>query len=70
MMKKLNLKDFGSETFRALGTKSFHDLFNYTINDVKSLGPNIAEKFLDRINEIKELYSSSSMNETPTKLQY
>lgn len=53
MMKKLNLKDFGSETFRALGTKSFHELFNYTIKDVECLGPNTGEKFLERINEIK-----------------
>ena len=53
MMKKLNLKDFGEETFRSLGTRSLHQLFNYTYEDVKSLGPNTADKFLERINEIK-----------------
>lgn len=54
MMSKLNLKDFGEETFRYLGTTSLHQLLNYTYDDVKSLGPTNAEKFLSRINEIKE----------------
>lgn len=53
MMSKLNLKDFGEETFRALGTTSLHQLLNYTFDDVKSLGPVTAEKLLERINEIK-----------------
>lgn len=53
MMAKLNLKDFGEETFRALGTTSLHQLLNYTYDDVKSLGPITAEKLLERINEIK-----------------
>lgn len=53
MMSKLNLKDFGEETFRALGTTSLHQLLNYTYDDVKSLGSVTAEKLLERINEIK-----------------
>lgn len=53
MMSKLNLKDFGEETFRFLGTKSLSQLLNYTYEDVKELGPLTAEKLLMRINEIK-----------------
>lgn len=53
MMAKLNLKDFGEETFRALGTTSLHQLLNYTLEDIKILGPLTAEKLMDRINEIK-----------------
>lgn len=53
MMSKLNLKDFGEETFRVLGTKSLSEMLNYTYEDVKILGPLSAEKFVDRINEIK-----------------
>lgn len=53
MMDKLNLKDFGEETFRFLGTKSLTELLNYTIEDVKSLGPMTSEKLIDRINELK-----------------
>ena len=53
MMAKLNLKDFGSETFRFLGTKSLSQLFNYTFEDVKALGPISGEKLLQRINELR-----------------
>lgn len=53
MMAKLNLKDFGEETFRFLGTKSLSELLNYKYDDIKELGPTTAEKLLDRINEIK-----------------
>lgn len=53
MMDKLNLKDFGEETFRLLKTSSFSELMNYTVDDVKELGPNTANIFIDRINEIK-----------------
>ena len=54
MMDKLNVKDFGEETFRTLNTKSISELFNYKYNDLVILGPNNAEKFLERINYIKE----------------
>lgn len=53
MMSKLNLKDFGEETFRALSTTSLHQLLNYTYDDIKMLGPVTAEKLLSRIDEIK-----------------
>lgn len=53
MMSKLNLKDFGEETFRTLGTKSLTQLLNYTYDDLKVLGPTNAQLLLDRIEEIK-----------------
>lgn len=53
MMSKLNLKDFGEETFRVLGTNSLSELLRYTYEDVKNLGPLTAEKLIARINEVK-----------------
>lgn len=53
MMDKLNLKDFGEETFRFLGTRSLTQLLNYTFEDVKGLGLITAKKLLERINELK-----------------
>lgn len=53
MMAKLNLKDFGEETFRLLKTSSLSELMNYKYDDVACLGPNTSEAFLARINEIK-----------------
>lgn len=53
MMSKLNLKDFGEETFRLLKTESLSQLLNYDISDVSCLGPNTSELFINRINEIK-----------------
>lgn len=53
MLSKLNVKDFGEETFRFLKTKSLTELLNYTYDDVKCIGPLNAEKFILRINEIK-----------------
>lgn len=53
MMSKLNLKDFGEETFRLLKTSSLSELLNYKYDDVACLGPNTSEAFLTRINEIK-----------------
>lgn len=53
MMDKLNVKDFGEETFRTLGTRSLNELLNYTFDDVKCLGINNAAKLLQRIEEIK-----------------
>ena len=55
MMAKLNLKDFGEETFRSLGTKSLSQLLNYSYDDIKSLGPTNADKLLSRINELKSI---------------
>lgn len=54
MMDKLNLKDFGEETFRLLKTKSFSELMSYTKEYLSNyLGDITADKLLDRINEIK-----------------
>lgn len=53
MMDKLNLKDFGENTFRFLGTKSFTQFMNYSYSDLEALGPINAQKLIDRINEIK-----------------
>ena len=53
MMSKLNLKDFGEETFRFLGTKSLSQLLNYSYNDVKGIGEVNAQKLLSRIEELK-----------------
>ena len=53
MMAKLNLKDFGEETFRALGTTSLHQLLNYKFEDVEFLGHLTALKLIERIEEIK-----------------
>ena len=55
MMAKLNLKDFGAETFRSLGTTSLAQLMSYTYDDIKCLGPANAEKLLQRINELKSI---------------
>ncbi len=52
MMDKLNLKDFGEETFRTLGTQSLTQLLNYTLEDVVILGPGNGAKLLQRIGEI------------------
>ncbi len=55
MMAKLNLKDFGEETFRVLGTTSLSQLLKYTYDDVRNLGPLTAEKLIARINEVKTI---------------
>lgn len=55
MMDKLNLKDFGEETFRSLKTSSLSQLLSYTYDDLKHLGPVIATKMMARINEIKTM---------------
>ena len=53
MMAKLNIKDFGEETFRTLGTKSLAELLNYTYDDVYYIGETNAKKLLSRIEELK-----------------
>lgn len=53
MLKKLNIKDFSSETIRALGATSFHDLLNYDTNYlIDKLGTVNGQKFKIRMNEI------------------
>ena len=53
MMKKLNLKDFSTESLRAIGLKSLHELLNARIEDVSILGEVNSHKFIDRVNELK-----------------
>lgn len=53
MMKKLNLKDFASESLREIGLTSLHELLNISIDDVKVLGEVNAAKFMDRVNELR-----------------
>lgn len=54
MMAKLNLKDFGEETFRLLKTSSFYELMSYTKEYLMQfLGEITAEKLIERINEIR-----------------
>ena len=53
MIKKLNLKDFSTESLRAIGLKSLHELLNIRLEDVAVLGEVNAKKFMDRIHELK-----------------
>lgn len=53
MMKKLNLKDFSTESLRSIGLKTLHELLNITIRDVECLGEVNAQKFMDRVNELR-----------------
>lgn len=53
MMRKMNIKDFGEETFRLLKTKSLAELLSYNYEDVKILGPLTAEKLMGVINAIR-----------------
>lgn len=53
MMKKLNLKDFSSESLRAVGYKSLHEILNATYDDVKVLGEVSGAKFMERVNELR-----------------
>ena len=53
MMKKLNLKDFATESLKAINLTSLHDLLNTKYEDVAVLGDVNAQKFLDRVNELK-----------------
>lgn len=53
MLKKLNIKDFSSETIRALGAKSFHDIIHYDINYlIDKLGNVNGQKFKLRMEEL------------------
>ena len=53
MMKKLNLKDFATESLKAINLTSLHDLLNTKYEDVAVLGDVNAQKFLYRVNELK-----------------
>ena len=53
MMKKLNLKDFSSESLKSIRLKSLHELLNVKYEDVKVLGETNANKFMERVVELK-----------------
>ena len=53
MMKKLNLKDFSTESLRAIGLKSLHELLTIKIEDVAILGEANSKKFMERVEELK-----------------
>ena len=53
MMKKLNLKDFSSESLKSIRLKSLHELLNVKYDDVKVLGETNANKFMERVAELK-----------------
>lgn len=53
MMKKLNLKDFSTESLRAVGFTNLHEILNAKIEDVAVLGEVNAAKFMERVNELK-----------------
>lgn len=53
MMKKLNLKDFSSESLKSIRLKSLHELLNVKYEDVKVLGETNANKFMERVAELK-----------------
>lgn len=55
MLKKLNIKDFSTETIRTLEAKSLKDLLSYNKDYLVSrLGEVLAQKFMDRMIMIKE----------------
>ena len=53
MIKKLNLKDFAEARLEDIGAKSLQELFNLTYKDLEFLGDIMANKLLDRINDLK-----------------
>lgn len=53
MLQKLNLKDFSEESLKVVAKFSLSELFNLTKKDVEALGPNNAQTFIDKINELK-----------------
>lgn len=53
-LAKLNIKDFSTETIRALGIKSLRQLINYPQKEAERiLGPIEAQNFYSRIQELK-----------------
>lgn len=53
MMKKLNLKDFSTESLRALNIVSLDELLNITPDRLAVLGDANSQKFMERVNELK-----------------
>lgn len=54
MLKKLNIKDFSTETIRTLEAKSLRDLLHFDRPYLVSrLGEVLADKFLERMNQLR-----------------
>ena len=54
MLKKLNIKDFSTETIRTIEAKSLTDLLHYQRDYLVSrLGDVLADKFLERMNTLR-----------------
>lgn len=53
MMSKLNMKDFGEARLEQMQVRSLYELFSLQYDDVKFMGNVMANKFLDRIFELK-----------------
>ena len=55
MLKKLNIKDFGKSSIKALNIFSFKDLINLSESDaINIFGEVIGSKLIERIHELKE----------------
>lgn len=53
MLDKLQLKDFAGERLQAIGKYSLTELMDLRVDDIKFLGDINAQKFIDRMNELK-----------------
>lgn len=53
MLDKLQLKDFAGERLQAIGKYSLTELMDLRVDDIKFLGEINAQKFVDRMNELK-----------------
>lgn len=53
MLDKLQLKDFAGERLQAIGKYSLTELMDLRVDDIKFLGDINAQKFVDRMNELK-----------------
>lgn len=53
MLDKLQLRDFAGERLQAIGKYSLTELMDLRVDDIKFLGDINAQKFIDRMNELK-----------------
>lgn len=53
MLDKLQLKDFAGERLQAIGKYSLTELMDLRVDDIKFLGDVNAQKFINRMNELK-----------------
>lgn len=55
MIQKLNVKDFSEETLRSISKFSLTELLNLSVDDIKFLGDTNSEKFIQRMNQLKDV---------------